>query len=158
MIVPILQAYPDMRGVLLDRPHAADGARTRLADAGLTGRCEFVTGDFFEAVPAGADAYLLKAILHDWDDVRGARILGNCPRAIAPTGRLLVVERVLPLRFAANPLHHALARADLAMLVALGGRERTKDEFRALLESAGFSLLRVVPARLEYSVLEWASC
>lgn len=158
LIAAVLRANPAAEGVLFDRPHAMRGARTLLAGEGLSARCELLAGDFFDQVPAAADIYLLKAIIHDWDDERGRLILRNCRRAMPPHGRILIVERILPARFQPSRLHHAIARADLTMLVALGGRERTEAEFSTLLDSAGFTLTRVIATGLEYSVLEGAPC
>jgi ubiquinone/menaquinone biosynthesis C-methylase UbiE len=158
LLAAILEANENMHGVLLDRPHALDGARTNLDKAGVASRCEFVVGNFFESVPAGADAYLLKAVLHDWDDEKSGIILRNCCRVMPSGGKLLVVERILPTRLEASSQHHAIARADLTMLVALGGRERSEAEFRALLGSSGFHLARVIATGLEYSVLEGVPC
>jgi SAM-dependent methyltransferase len=154
----LLQAHADLLGVLFDRPHAMPGARTTLAAAAVASRCEFVSGDFFDTVPRGADGYLLKAIVHDWDDDKSIAILRNCRRVMPDDGRLVVVERVLPERFQANPLHHAIARADLTMLVSLGGRERTEAEFARLFTAAGFRLSGVRATAMEYSVLEGIPC
>jgi SAM-dependent methyltransferase len=158
LIAAVLRASPSAQGVLFDLPHAIPGARTLLTKAGVAARCEFVTGSFFDQVPAGADAYLLKAILHDWDDEQSAMILRNCRRAMPPDGKLLIVERVLPARFEASSLHRSIARADLTMLVALGGRERTEKEFSVLLESSGFRLAKVIATSLEYSLVEAIPC
>jgi orsellinic acid C2-O-methyltransferase len=158
LLAAVLQANPAAQGALFDQAHAIAGAKGLLTDAGVVDRCELVTGDFFEAVPPGAAAYLLKAVLHDWDDAKSTVILRNCRRAIAPNGRLLIIERVLPSRFEACPRHHAIARADLTMLVALGGRERTEAEFADLLGSSGFKLASVTPTGLEYSLLEGVPC
>ena len=89
----VLEAQPHMRGVVLDLPGVIESAR--LADAGLTDRCEAIAGDFFEAVPAGGDAYVLSWILHDWDDQSAVRILANCRAAIGDAGRLLTIELVV---------------------------------------------------------------
>jgi orsellinic acid C2-O-methyltransferase len=151
-------AHPDARGVLLDMPHAIEGARKLLTAAGLADRCDFTTEDFFKSIPTDADAYLLKAIVHDYDDARSKIILQNCRRAILPNGKLLIIERVLPSRFEASSRHNALARADLNMLVALGGRERTEAEFKNLFETSGFRLSRVVETGLEYSIIEGVPC
>jgi len=122
--------------------------------AGVAERCETVPGDFFESVPSGADAYLLKSILHDWDDEHSLVILKNCHRAMAGQGKLLVVERVLPERMQPSSEHRWMAASDLNMMVALAGRERKEAEFRALFGSAGFKLTRIVPAEAHYSVIE----
>jgi orsellinic acid C2-O-methyltransferase len=158
LIAAVLRAHPNARGVLFDRPHAVPGAMALLAAAGVAGRCEFVTGSFFDQVPAGADAYLLKAIVHDWDDEQSVTILRNCRRAMAPNGKLLIVERILPERFEANSLHHAIARADLTMLIALGGRERSEKEFATLFNASGFDLVGVTETGLEFSILEGVPC
>jgi hypothetical protein len=154
----VLQAHPQLRGVLLDLPHAIAGARAHLTETGVADRCELVAGSFFESIPGGGDAYLLKAVLHDWNDKEAVTILRNCRRAVAPAGRLLIVERIVPERFEACALHHAIARVDLTMLVEFGGRERTQADFRVLLESAGFALANVTATSLEYSLLEGLPC
>lgn len=154
LLEAILEAHPSAHGVLYDLPHAVEGARAHLASAGLAQRCECVAGSFFDSVPGGADAYLLKSVIHDWNDERSAVILRNCRRAMPQYGKLLLVEQIMPARFEASSFHHAIARADLTMLVGPGGRERKEAEFGALLHSAGFRLARVVATALEYSILE----
>lgn len=154
LLAAVLEAHPDAHGVLYDLPHAIEGARVHLANAGLQKRCEFSTGNFFDSVPHGADAYLLKAVIHDWNDEQSTIILRNCRRAIQQHGKLLLVERIMPERLEACALHRAIARADLTMLVGPGGRERTEAEFIALLRASGFGLARVVATALEYSILE----
>jgi SAM-dependent methyltransferase len=144
LLSAILKANPSVQGILYEMPHVVEGARQRIAAAGLAGRCEVVAGDFFQAVPAGADAYLLKSIIHDWDDARSATILRNCHRAMAPNGKLLLVEPLLPERITNSPMSQFVAGSDVNMMVLLGGRERTEQDFRALLESAGFRLSRIV--------------
>jgi hypothetical protein len=139
----ILDANPSMRGVLFDQPHVVTGI-----EAG--GRCEVVAGSFFESVPAGADAYVLKAVVHDWEDADARRILERCRVAMPDHGALLVVEREL-----GPPNENADAKlSDLNMMVGLGGRERTREEFGALLASAGFALEGVTPTAIGLSVLQ----
>jgi hypothetical protein len=118
--------------------------------AGVAARCEVVEGSFFDAVPAGADAYLLKSIIHDWDDASAVRILLGCRAAIAATGKLLVVERVIQPGNDPDPAKYM----DLNMLMMLGGRERTADDFAALYTQAGFRLTRIVPTASGFSVIE----
>ena len=142
----ILAAAPGAQGVVFDTPAGIAGARRRLEEAGVAQRCDIVAGDVFAAVPEGADAYLLKSILHDWDDARAAAILANCARAMRPGSVLLVVERLLPERIACRPDHADAAMMDLHMLVMPGGRERTAAEYAALLAAAGLRLLAVRPA------------
>jgi hypothetical protein len=154
LLVAALTACPGASGVLFDAPHALEGARVHLQVAGLDHRCEFVAGDFLSAIPPGADTYLLKSVLHDWDDARARRILDNCRRAIARDGRLLVLERIVPRRMETSPADQGLACMDLHMLVQLAGRERTERELRDLLSAAGFRTERVTPLGSTIAVLE----
>jgi hypothetical protein len=154
MLAAILEAAPAARGVLVDLPHVTAVARRTFAERGLAARAEVVTGSMFESVPAGGDAYVLKWILHDWDDAACATILKNVRAAIAPHGRLLIVDRVLPERAGASAATRTAMMADLLMLVHLTGRERTEREFRALLEGEGFRLERVVPTGAQPAIVE----
>ena len=150
LLAAILRANPDARGILFDQAHVIPEARRSLDAAGLGPRCELMAGDFFASVVAGGDAYVLKKIVHDWDDERARRILEVCHRAMPATGRLLLVETVLPP--GNDPAFGKLT--DLAMLVWTGGQERTEADYRALLAAAGFALTRVVPTRSSLSVVE----
>jgi O-methyltransferase domain/Dimerisation domain len=152
LISAILRTNPTTKGVLFDLPHVAPAARKRIEREGLTERCEVVAGDFFAAVPSGGDAYILKWIIHDWDDERSATLLKNCHRAMVRSGKLLLVEAIVSADNA--PSFHKFM--DLNMLVMTGGRERTEAEYQALLEAAGFSLTRIVPTQSEMRVLEAA--
>lgn len=154
LLAAVLAANPTAQGVLFDRPHAIEGAKAYLARRGVAQRCELAAGDFFARVPAGADVYLLKNIIHDWDDERSLVLLRNCAQALAPTGRLLLIEHVMPCRLDASSCHRAPAWADLTMLLATGGRERTKGEFRALLSASGLILTKIIPTAWAHSVLE----
>jgi hypothetical protein len=145
-----LGRYPAMRGVLFDQPHVVERARPRLEEAGVAGRCVVEGGDFFEAVPRGADAYLLGHILHDWDDAKAGLILDNLRRAMPAGARLLAVEYVLPEGDGAS----FGKLLDLHMMVALGGLERTEAEYRRLFAAHGFRLTRVVPTAGDISVVE----
>src|SRR5262249_14554535 len=131
-------------------PGVTERAQANLAAAGLAERCRVVGGNFFESVPAGADAYLLRHIIHDWDDERATRILQNVGRAMRPGGRLLPVESVL---LPGNEPSFAKL-LDLTMLVIPGGLERNAEEFRRLLADAGFQLTRIVPTAADVSVIE----
>ncbi len=150
LLAAILAANSAMRGILFDQPHVVATAAAVLDQAGVAGRCEVVEGNFFDAVPAGGDAYLLKSILHDWDDASAGRILRSCRAAMADTGRLCVVDRVIRPGNDPDPAKYM----DLIMLVMLGGRERTADEFGRLFAEAGFRLTRIVPASSGLSVVE----
>jgi SAM-dependent methyltransferase len=133
LVGAVLQAHPALRGIVFDR--LPGGAAARLQSLGVADRCEVRSGDFFEAVPAGADIYLLKAIVHDWNDEEALRILRNCRRAMKPGARLLLVERAAPDRAFAGS---ETIFSDVLMLVLEHGRERTEAQMRALLASAGF--------------------
>jgi hypothetical protein len=144
LLQAILEADGGLRGVLLDRPEAVQRATQRFAAAGLGDRAECRVGDFFDAVPGGADAYLLSRVIHDWDDAGARRILDRCREAMTPQSRLLVVDAILPERAHDGP---EAIRMDLHMLMLFGARERTEEEFRRLLAQARFALCRVVPTR-----------
>lgn len=140
----VLRATPTLKGIVFDVPQVAVGARTYLATAGLAERCTVVGGDFFASVPYGGDAYILKSIIHAYDDERAARILTNCHQAMEENGTLLLIERVLPARIAQSSAAQAVTLNDLNMLVTSGGRERTEAEFRALFAAAGFRLTNII--------------
>ncbi len=150
LLTTILRANPNMSGVLFDLPHVIDGAGAAVADAGVAERCELVTGDFFAAVPAGADAYIMKHIIHDWDDERALVILRNISRAMRADGRVLLVELVL----APGNEPHLGKILDIEMLVSPGGQERTAAEYAALFARAGLRLTRIVPTQSPYCVIE----
>jgi hypothetical protein len=158
LLAAILNAYPDMHGVLVDLPHAIEGARQHLAQLGVGERCELVEESFFESVPVGADAYLLKSILHDWDDDHSAIILHNCRRAMSGNAKLLLIERIMPEQMEATSLHQTMARMDLNMLVAHGACERTEVQYRELLKAGGFGLIRIVPSGMGFNIIEGAPC
>ena len=125
LIAQVLTAHRSLRGVLFDLPHGLDGATAVLERAGVVARCTRVAGSFFEAMPEGGDLYLLKSVLHNWDDARCVQILRRCRAAMAPRGRVCVIERVVADRVGTTAHDRAVARSDLNMLVALSGRERT---------------------------------
>jgi O-methyltransferase domain/Dimerisation domain len=150
LLAAILRAHPEAQGVLFDRPSVVEGAREFLGAEGLADRCDLVGGSFFDDVPAGADAYLLKDVLHDWEDEPAVAILRACRSAAGSAARLLVVERLLPPGAAPAPGK----LTDVIMLVLTGGRERTETEYRSLLAAGGFALTRVVPTGSPMSVLE----
>ncbi|MCM3900403.1 MAG: acetylserotonin O-methyltransferase [Pyrinomonadaceae bacterium] len=152
LITSIIQAYPEMTGVLFDAPSVIEGARSRIATAGLADRCETFSGDFFQSVPAGGDGYILKWIIHDWNDERAETILKNCRNAISRDGRLMLVDVVIP----PGREPHFGKFIDLNMLVMAGGLERTEAEFRRLLEATGFRLVRVVNTDSPISIVEAA--
>ena len=150
LLAGILQAHPALRGILFDQPHVVDQAAPVLAAAGVAGRCAVVGGDFFQEVPPGGDAYLLRRIIHDWDDADSVAILRQCRRAMSAAGKLLLIEAVI------GPANQpdVTTLSDINMMVAQGGRERTAAEFAALLAEAGFALTRVVPLAGRSSIIE----
>ena len=141
LLAAILRANVGLRGILLDLPHSIEGARKHLNAAGVADRCELISGSFFESVPGGADAYILKAIIHDWDDEHSIKILKNCRLAMNDTAKLLVAGRIIPQRLEATSEHRGFAMMDLTMMVLLGSRERSEEEFRRLLSAGGFKLV-----------------
>ena len=150
LLAAILSRYPAMRGVLFDQPHVVAGAAPLLQQAGVADRCEVVGGSFFEAVPSGGDAYILKSIIHDWDDERSVEILKVCRRAMTDDAALLLVERDLG---PANARPDAKF-SDLNMLAATGGRERSAEEYAALYAASGFRFVDVTRGDRGTSVFE----
>jgi hypothetical protein len=146
----ILQANPGTNGIVFDSPHVVVGAEDAIRKAGLTGRCRAIGGDFFQTVPAGGDAYLMKHIIHDWPDDKAAAILRNCRKGVNPGGKLLLVEAVLTSNNGAD-LGKIL---DLEMLVIASGRERTEAEYRQLLAGSGWRLTRVLPTESPTQIVE----
>ena len=151
LLEAILRINREARGVLFDLAQVIASARNRMEEAEQSTRCEFVAGDFFTAVPSGGDLYVLKKVIHDWDDERATVILSNCRRAMAAAGRLLLIEPVVPE--GNDPSFSKLL--DLLMLVwTSGGLERTRAEHEALLSAAGFKLRRVIPTHVGVDMLE----
>lgn len=150
LLSSILEKYPQMNGVLIDAPSVIAGTKDMVEARGLRERFEAVGGDFFASVPAGGDAYIMKHIIHDWNDECASTILQNCHRQMTENGKLLVVEMVIPEGNAPS-LGKLL---DLEMLVLLHSYERTEAEYRALFKRSGFELTRIVPTRSAYSVIE----
>jgi hypothetical protein len=150
LLTTVLAAHPGTRGVLFDLPHVVRDAPALIAARGLGDRVAIESGDFFAGVPAGGDVYLLSHVIHDWSEERCLAILGHCRRAMHPEGRLLLVEMVIP----PGDGPHPGKLLDLMMLVGPGGRERTEEEYAALLGRAGLRLARVVPTEDAVSVIE----
>jgi hypothetical protein len=153
LLAAILPAAPAARGVVFDLPRLRAAAEARIAAAGLAGRWAFVGGDFFTDELPGGDAYLLKHVLHDWDDERAVAILRAVRRAAPAHARLLAIERLLP---AGDAPALETAMLDIGMLVVAGGRERTAAEYAALYARAGFRLTRVVDTGSPFSLIEGA--
>jgi hypothetical protein len=153
LLATIVKGNPGMRGILFELPHAVPGATDLFQREGLADRCSALGGDFFDRVPAGGDAYIMRLVIHDWDDERASQILRNCHRVMQPRDRLLVVERVI----SADDVSDVGKFNDLEMLVlTAGGRERTEADFRSLYERVGFDLTRIVPTASTKCVIEGA--
>lgn len=148
----ILAAYPKMRGILFDLPHAVEGGQTTIAEAGLGNRCEVVSGDFFRSVPTGGDAYILSRVIHDWADERAVAILKVVRGVLPANGRLLLFETMIgPSDRLSYPL-----LSDLNMLIRTGGSERSEAEYRALYKAAGLKLTRAIktPSPTRMTIIE----
>lgn len=156
LMATILDAVVKLRGVVFDSSSGSAAASDQLRARGVLERCEVIAGDFFLSVPRGGDAYILKSIIHDWNDERSATILKNCRNAISATGKLLLIERVMPARIDASAGHQRWTMIDMHMLVMLGGRERTEEEFRMVLAAANFELRRtlLLPGETGFSIIE----
>lgn len=144
----LLEANPDLRGIILDRPNIVAGATAETESKGLAGRTEIIGGDFFESVPP-ADLYLLKMILHDWDDERCVTILKNCRDAMNPGGRIAVVEMLVGELSDPGPA----ALMDMNMLAAVPGQERSLSEYDALLSAAGLRRTDITPTGAGQTVI-----
>jgi O-methyltransferase/methyltransferase family protein len=144
----ILRLYPGLRAIICDIAAGLAGTHEYLAQHGVLDRCEIVQSDFFKSVPKGGDVYMLKNIVHDWDDEHAGRILAACRRAMSSSARILLIERLLPARVTDEPAHLNAVMTDLQMMVQLGGQERTEEEYRSLLEDAGFQPSRSVSGGL----------
>ncbi|MEJ8856765.1 methyltransferase [Variovorax robiniae] len=153
LIARVLQSRAQLRGILFDLPTGVVGAQDALRRAGVDDRCKVVGGDFFHRVPAGGDIYLLKSVLHNWNDERATQILANCREAMRPGGAVIAVERVMPSRPGTCGKDRVVVRSDLNMLVALTGRERTRDEFDALYAGAGIGGTRFLPTHGDFALV-----
>jgi O-methyltransferase domain/Dimerisation domain len=149
LLAAILNRHPKVQGILFDLPAVVERARSVLAGSGLDGRCRFEGGDFFSSVPAGADAYIMQHVIHDWADREAITILRNCREAMNRDGRILLAELVIPP--GNGPIFGKWL--DLMMLL-VGGRERTEEEYRQLFSAAGLKLNRVIPTASEVSIVE----
>jgi hypothetical protein len=149
LLARILKANPHVRGILFDQDHVIAGSSRLLEQEGVAGRVDTVAGDFFAEVPA-ADTYIMKHIIHDWDDERSVQIMQTIHRAAVGAGKLLLVEMVVP---EGNEPHYSKI-LDLEMLTSPGGIERTEAEYASLFDAAGFRLNRIVPTKSPFSVIE----
>jgi hypothetical protein len=149
LIAAVLDANPNARGVLFDMPHVVADAKAHMVKRGLAERVDVVAGDFFADVPAG-DTYILKHILHDWDDAKAVMILRRCKASMRKGGRVVVIEMVLP----DDNVPSMAQLMDINMLVLLSGRERTRQEFAKLFSEAGLKLQRVTATHSPFFIIE----
>ena len=147
LVAGVLLEHPELKGIVFDIPGGLGETAAYLAERRLADRCQIIEGSFLESVPS-ADVYLLKDILHDWDDDHATQILTVCRRGINPGGRLMIVERVAPSHVRDDPIHFASAVTDLHMMVQLGGRERTLEDFDVLFKATGFEATRFTPGEI----------
>ncbi len=150
LLAGVLRANPHLHGILFDQPNVVAAAERTLEEAGVSERCELMGGDFFRAVPTGGDIYMLRSIIHDWDDMPATTILANCERAMAENGKVLVMESVID----AGEKSVAAKLLDVQMLVMTGGRERTVAEFEQLFAAAGLEVGRVIPTGVDGRIVE----
>jgi SAM-dependent methyltransferase len=153
VLAELLRAHPHQAGAVFDLPFLKDGAEAYLGRAGVEDRGRFLGGSFFETVPEGFDLILMKFIVHDWGDDDARAILGRARQAAASDATLALIEQVVPETIAATPQHQAVIRADLTMM-GMGGKERTAEEYRALLAESGWRLSQIVAAGPAFSVIE----
>jgi hypothetical protein len=146
-----LNAAPNSKGILFDLPQVIQGAPAELTRRGVQNRVQTVSGNFFESIPAGGDLYVMKHIIHDWDDEKSQIILSNIAKAAKPSSTLALIEMVVPDQLVPNPIPYFM---DLNMLVMVNGRERTTAEYRTLLAKSGWTLTRIIPTAGIFSLVE----
>jgi len=150
LLTEILKNNPSLQGILYELPEVVEGARKTIKRENLENRCKIIEGDFFNSVPKGADAYIMKYIIHDWSDENARIILKHCREAIPPEGKLLVIDKVISLKSGLNDE----IMGDIEMMILGEGRERTESEFRELFSSTGFKLTKIIPTQLPLFIIE----
>ena len=150
LLTAILDEHRSMHGVLFDQQHVLEGAKDNQHVKALSERMKLVSGDFFESVPAGFDGYIMKHIIHDWDDERAVQILRNISKVMQDDGRVMLVEAVITT----DGKQDFGKLLDIEMLVSPGGKERTAGEYRELFARSGLKMTRIVPTKSPYSVIE----
>lgn len=154
LLIGILRAHPSLSGIVFDQPKVAERAKGEAEAAGLASRLQAVGGSFFDSIPRGGDVYLIKHVIHDWDDDHAARILTRCREAMGLQSKLVIVEGVYPAKIDASLAGRGAAANDVNMLVSTGGRQRSEAEFHELLEASGFALTRILPTPARVSLIE----
>ena len=150
LLSAVLARYPEIKGILFDLGHVVGRAKEKLKAAGVAERCTVVQGSFFESIPAGANAYLLRHIIHDWTDEQCMQILGHCRNVIPTNGKLLIADCVVP----AGNARCVSKDMDMVMMTYPGGQERTENQFRSLLKGSGFELKSITPTATAICVVE----
>ncbi len=151
LLAAILKASPKSTGILFDKQHVIEEAHEYLAAQGVIERCKLVSGDFFYSVCKRADIYVMKSVIHDWDDEKSSLILANCRAALNSDGRLLLIERIMPKFVIDDP---STILVDIQMITITGGRERSEDEYCELLKAAGFIMTKIIPAIAPFFLIE----
>lgn len=154
LLLGILKAHAEPKGIVFDMPTAAERARKEIDREGMASRCDVASGDFFESVPSGADLYLSKHVIHDWDDEKAAAILRRCRAAMSDDARLMLVEGVYPEQVDRSLASRGAAANDVNMLVVSGGRQRSEREFRELFAASGFRLANITPTPANVCLIE----
>jgi hypothetical protein len=152
LITSILKFHPSLRGILFDQSHVVAAARARFESGGVASRCQIIEGDFFVSIPMDADVFILKSVLHDWNDTKCSQILQNCRQSLKPGQTLLVLEKIMPLYASERP---STIMSDLHMLAVTGGKERTETEYRTLLSATGFEWKKNTPLRTGHTAMEF---
>ena len=148
-LATVLSQYQHLQGVLFDQKEITQNLSDQISEF-IPNNCKILSGNFFDSIPQGGDVYVMKLILHDWDDAQAVSILKNCSRVLPPNGKLLVIEGIILDGNQFDP-HKQL---DISMMLIFGGRERTKKEFSAIFEQAGLKLSRVIPTSTRLSIME----
>jgi precorrin-6B methylase 2 len=154
MTAALLKANPHLRATVFDLPAGLAETEAFLKGQGVNDRCQLVSGNFFESIPPGHDVYMLKQIVHDWSDEKAVEILATCRKAMGDNSRLILVERVLPVRAEESADARSVFMADIQMLVMFGSRERTEAEYGALMQKAGLRLTQVIPTNSVFQLIE----
>ena len=154
LLAAVLKAHPQLTGQVFDLPDLAATSSAYLAGAGVSSRGRFVGGSFFDEVPPGADVYMLKTVIHDWDNEKSVAILANCRKAAGQGGKVLLIERIAPKLVEPEPDQMITTRGDILMLTAAGGIERTEDQYRELFARAGLRLATLTATPSGHSIME----
>jgi hypothetical protein len=154
LLITVLKKHTHLLGLVVDQIGVIDRAKEKIAEEGLTSRCDVLNADILTSIPSGGDAYVLSRIIHDWNDEKAVQILTNCSKAMESGQKVLMLERIVPSKIEKNKTSELTCFVDLSMMVMNGGKERTKEEFREILDLAGFRLERIVEVGNDWNVIE----